>query len=219
MTEQAKKVTVNTANDTVANDVTVNNKNLVITSALLKQHGACKKGINFFERNFSESLFQKVLNLSEVEIKGDYKGYFGWIKELSNSKFKYDNEGNLIKRISPNGTIYEYKYEYDENGIKRKEISPSGFIKEYNSHGDKIRATSPDGSIKVWQYKYDKNGNIIRATSPDGTIEEWKYEYDEKGNMIKETLPDGAIQKYIFEYDSIGRLIQVGDCYIKYLDE
>ena len=212
MSAQAKKVTV---------DNSVNN--LIITSTFLKKHHACEDGIKFFERNFSELLFPKGLNLLNIKVTGDYNYYFYWIKKLTESKFEYDNEGNLIKIIFPDETFREYnscgdiikekfsdgyiqkwKYKYNDNGIKIKETFPAGYIEEFNSHGDKIKETFPNGNVYEWKFEYDNNGNKTKTIFPDGYIEEYNF----YGHLIKEISPDGIIEEWKFEYDENGNIVK-----------
>lgn len=161
----------------------------VITKRLLELLNACKEGISFFENNFPEELFPDGLNLEEIEVTGDYKCYFRYISNLP--EIVFDDRGNCIRKIEPNGNIYQYEYDSKGNKIKYKDTS--GYI---------------------YQYKYDDRGNMIKKIGPDGDI--YQYEYDNNNNLIKEIYPDGSVYREIVKYDSIGRLIRVQDCFIEY---
>ena len=63
---------------------------MIITTKFLKQHRACKEGIDFFEKYFPTTLFPDGLDLSKIEVTEDYEGYFHWIRILSEYKFEYD---------------------------------------------------------------------------------------------------------------------------------
>lgn len=88
----------------------------LIISKFLKQHHVCKEGIKFFENNFLETLFPDGLYLSKIEVTGDYKGYFYWISKLLEYKFEYDDNGNIIKKIYPDGYIEKHTFIYDSLG-------------------------------------------------------------------------------------------------------
>src|SRR5512147_1442473 len=102
----------------------MNSKNITnlpskITVELLKSWDACKDGIDFFTRNNLDQL-----DYSTVQVEGDFKEFWSWLKEQGKYKREYDERGNLIKVISPNG--YELRYEYDERGNLTKKIYPNG---------------------------------------------------------------------------------------------
>ena len=206
---------------------------MIITYKFLKQLGACKEGIKFFERNFPLTLFPDGLDISKIKITGDYRNYFHWIKYLAESEFEYDNDGNLIKRIFPYGFIEEYnsngdltkkyfhlqllkefKYEYDEKGNKIKKIYSNGYIEEYNSYGDIVKQIFSGKGTYITKYKYDEYGNLIKIISPsnvigkykssDKDIEKYQYEYNKVGNITKVIYSDGKIN----EYNDHGHLIR-----------
>ena len=150
---------------------------MIITSKFLRKHNACKDGINFFEINFPLSLFPNGLDIEKIEVTGDYICCFGWIKELSECKLKYNLKGNLIK----------------------KTLS-SGLIIEYNNYGDKIKETFPNGTTYKWIYEYDEIGNNIRMINYRFDT----FEYNLHGDLIKETTGGGNIIEYQYEYDEQG---------------
>ena len=187
---------------------------MIITSELLKQFNVCSEGIFFFERNFPLSLFPNGLDLSKIEIEGDYKDYFYWINELFKSQYEYAKDGKVKKKISFNGWIIEYNqhgdvikqtladgsvrewmYEYDEEGNKTTKIN--GRIYKYNSQGDIVKEISNYGTIREYKYEYDEDGNKTKTIFPNGTI----HKYDHDGDLIKIIHPDGYIEEYKYEYD------------------
>src|SRR5512147_1617093 len=157
-----------------------NNNNLPskITVELLKSWDACKNGIDFFTRNNLDQL-----DYSTVQVEGDFKGFWSWLKEQGKYKREYDERGNLTKVIDPNGD--ERRYEYDERGNLTKKIYPNGYE-------DK------------WRYEYDERGNVTKVIYPNG--DEYRYEYDERGNLTKVISPNGDERRYEYLFDEEGIL-------------
>jgi YD repeat-containing protein len=110
---------------------------------------------------------------------------------------KYDERGNLIKKILLNGNIYSY--EYDDRGNMTKEIHPSGatrsFEYEYDDRGNKTKVIYPSGNTH--SFEYDDQGNKTKEVLPNGYT--YSFEYDERGNKIKSILPSGI---YVYEYET-----------------
>ena len=191
-----------------------------ITKEFLEQHGACQKGISFFEINFPDGL-----DLDKVEIKGDFENYWCWLKLKSQFECEYNEQGNVIVRSFSNGEIFKF----DDSGRCVECSDPiNGKINyEYDSHGrllKKIR--NVDGMCcYTIEHFYDLCGNLIeqklsplRSTyyqydsknkkvySKQLGFEPILYEYNKKGNMVKETF-EGDVFKY--KYDKKNNLIGI----------
>src|SRR5512147_2642082 len=179
-----------------------NNNNLPskITVELLKSWGACKNGIDFFTRNNLDQL-----DYSTVQVEGDFKGLWSWLKEQGKYKREYDERGNLTKVISPNG--YELRYEYDERGNLTKKIYPNGYEYryEYDERGNLTKAISPNGDED--RYEYDERGNRTKEIDPNG--DEYKSEYDERGNVTKKIYPYEGELRYEYLFDDNGVLKEI----------
>ncbi len=211
------------------------NTNKVITVSLVKKYGACQESIAFFERNFPERLFPAGVDLSKIKVTGDYKYYIDMLLKLPiceyNDKgnmireiypdgetiqFEYDDKGNMTKKIYPLG--YFYQYEYDENNNKIREIYYNGkFYKyefEYDDKGNMTKKKYPSGYF--YQFEYDEKGNMIKEILPGNYI--IKYEYNDTGNMTKKTSPDGDVYQWEYKYDEMGRLIKAEDMTIEYFE-
>ena len=117
------------------------------------------------------------------------------------SVYEYDDRGNKISWITPDG--YKLNYEYDDHGNKISATDSDGrkVTYEYDDRGNKISVTYPDG-YKL-NYEYDDHGNKISATDSDGR--KVTFEYDDHGNKISETDSDGF--KLNYEYDDRGNMI------------
>jgi hypothetical protein len=86
----------------------------IITKELLKKRCINTEYIKFFEINFPKELFPNGLNLNNIKVTGDYKGYFDYISNLP--EIQYDLKGNCIKTIHSDGSIYETIFKYDHFG-------------------------------------------------------------------------------------------------------
>ena len=206
---------------------------MIITAEFLKQHRAYYKVIKFFERNFPVSLFPEGLDLSKVEITGDYEpdiyiGYFERIKNILACKYEYNSEGNVIKRTFPSGYIEEYNnegkvikkvylsghteefiYSYKHNNnITEEYIYSCSYICKYKKKKNTTKKCKFSGISKN-RYEYDQNNNLIKETCPNGYIKEWEYEYDNNKNIIKE-ITEGYTNEY--KYDDRNNLIEKKFC-------
>ena len=111
-----------------------------LTLEFLNKHNACSESVDFLTRN---NLLGLDVDLEKVE--GDYKGWIGWLKSLPTVSF--DNNGNKIKDVYPNGDTCTY---------------------EYNDHGNMIKEVYPDGD--TWTYVYIIEGHPIIIKENDQII-------------------------------------------------
>ena len=116
-----------------------------LTIDFLERNGACKSAFDFVKRNKLEGFPLDRLN----EIEGDYSGYVGWLREKLKCQYEYDNHGNLIKRIFPDGRKIQY---------------------EYDNHGSLIKKIFPDGFESTWTTEYYDDGQLKRY---DGLYIPW----------------------------------------------
>lgn len=183
----------------------------------------CKYGFHFCQKmdnvlNYynpsSDFILLEVEILGKVETRGD-KSVTDKLKvlrvipfeEYTNSMksqfpvYEYDERGNLISEIHPDG--FKTTYEYDEKNNKIAATFPSGnkITYEYDERGNQIAITSSDG--KKYTYEYDERNNQISGKNPKGV--EWIYEYDERNNKIATIFPNG--EKVTYEYDERGNQI------------
>ena len=78
----------------------------IITVEELNRRGACKEAVVFFERNFPNGL-----DLDKYQIIGEYNGWIKWLNRSLQTKYEYDNRGNKIKQIDPDGSSWQWKYD------------------------------------------------------------------------------------------------------------
>ena len=120
----------------------------IITVEELNRRGACKKAVVFFERNFPNGL-----DLDKYQIIGEYNGWIKWLNRSLQTKFEYDDRGNKIKEIYPNGRSWQW---------------------EYDDRGNMIKQIYPDGSIWQWEFTHDTSGMLTEIKENGKTILEIK---------------------------------------------
>ena len=133
-------------------------------------------------------------NLPAVDVLNDPNAAKTTSKSPSYS-YEYDNEGNLVKEVSPLGT--SVIHEYDEmnreirtitsftvkDGVKRNAITKSF----YDLAGNKIAVVDAGG--KSTRFEYTARGWLKRKIDPNGGM--ISFTYDWVGNKISETDPRG----------------------------
>ncbi|WP_026653250.1 DUF6531 domain-containing protein [Butyrivibrio proteoclasticus] len=147
------------------------------------------------------------------------------------TRFEYDRNGNLVKRIAPNGgeLIQEFDalsrisrtvdeagnvttYEYDNNGNLVAVTDPAGAITRNNykdGHLKSVTKESSDGQIiTIRAYQHDSLGRVCKEKRDSGEV--YTYERDAKGQIIKATSETGRVIEYVF--DSCGRIKSESDC-------
>jgi len=156
---------------------------------------------------------------------------------LVQTKYKYDNYGNLVKRRDDYGGSNEEITEYKYNGFNEmtRMKLPSGVVsgRRYNSSGklesEFVLADGNDFSepndfllelISQTKYSYDSNGRIKKMSRAknDGVFDfnspsswvETEYEYDLRGNRIKVIEDVGGLAlETTYEYNNQGQVTKV----------
>ena len=100
---------------------------------------------------------------------------------VNQSKFIYDERGNIISTKKGNGTYTAFEYD-DANRLKS--------VKNYNVAG---------ALLDTYTYSYDANNNYTSVATNNGAI---SYQYDALNQLTKETMADGTMISY--EYDAVG---------------
>lgn len=123
------------------------------------------------------------------------------------TKFSYDDKGNLILVEDSGGRIGKTWYEYDSNGNRIHRKDSSGYEEwfEYNSDNKLIHGKRP--GYEEW-YEYDFMNNLVHAKKTDG-YEEWQeYKYNQQNQMIYHKKKDhsGKIFEEWIEYDKQGNI-------------
>jgi len=117
--------------------------------------------------------------------------------------WEYDEAGNMIKQIEPDGS--ETLFMYDIMGRCIQKITPSHEIieQEYDDLGRLLQIKSSDRTVH-YTYAYDQGHNPILIKDRI-TGESIKRKYNEFGELLEETHSNGL--SYHWNYDDYGRCI------------
>ena len=143
-------------------------------------------------------------------------------------EYKYDKEGNLLKKVDKNrdGVILDGEiHKYDEQG---KEMQTTYLRKNgkkgntyYNIYAEdnklikSVKKNSSEKRIGVTKFIYDNQGNRIKIIRRKNgkIIEKSKYKYDNNGNVLKSTWLDIKNGKEVvdqireYKYDQYGNVV------------
>ncbi|MDR0391438.1 MAG: hypothetical protein LBH59_06000, partial [Planctomycetaceae bacterium] len=149
---------------------------------------------------------------------------------LPTTEYSYNNAGELIQVIFPDGKTVDYTYDllgrvltttitgdmesityensYERFGRTVYETDPHGNIVAYVYDNldqlIEVHTPNPDDSLLplIYRYEYDTAGQLISEYDNLGNIK--SYEYDYHGNLTKITLPDpdgaGNLESPVYVY-------------------
>ena len=121
----------------------------------------------------------------------------------------YDTDGNLVKLVQPNQYQKElddgkgYKYYYNNRGQQIAVIEPQGTVvekKKYDQQGNLIEKTDAMG--RTTTFFYNVSGNLTKVIFPDGSCQQ--KEYDAQGNVI--AFIDESGNRTTYHLDDSGKL-------------
>jgi RHS repeat-associated protein len=143
-----------------------------------------------------------------------------------NTKFEYDNGGNITKFTNANGHASTFTYDSKGNMLSKTDPlgntlhitwNSLGKVKSFtdkngntttfdlNNKGDVTKATYPEGVTN--EFTYAANGDLL--TSKDGNGNITTYMYDNYGNVL--TIQKPLSVTYGGTYDARSRLLTVTD--------
>ncbi len=168
-----------------------------------------------FEYNDLNQLVCKVL--PQEEVLNDPNGQT--MEKSPVYRYEYDFEGNLVKEVSPLGTVITHVY--DE--LNREIETYTEFTKldgskvtsstktYYDLAGNKIKVVDANG--KATEMTYTAQGLLATQQDPMGGVT--SFQYDKVGNKISETdprgnAPEAAPNSYTawYYYDELYRLVK-----------
>ncbi|OCL26008.1 hypothetical protein U472_08250 [Orenia metallireducens] len=123
------------------------------------------------------------------------------------TEYRYDPNGNLVKKIMSNGLVTEY--EYNSLNQQIKEIKAGNQVTVYNYDGaGKLKTKINPLGIKE-EYLYYLNGqleevNYYQNQEDEVANESVSYEYDDAGNRVLVEKEDSSIEQV---YDQLGRIV------------
>ena len=119
-------------------------------------------------------------------------------------KYEYDESGNLIRQINPEGRETQYAR---ESGLL-SEITDSVSGTTYLSYDQQLaleRIQYPDRASEAWERNLQ--GKALSHTGVKGAVT--RYKYDAAGRLLEVFLPDGNLVTYF--YDDAGNLTGIKD--------
>ncbi|MBU1122536.1 MAG: hypothetical protein ABIH71_00360 [Candidatus Omnitrophota bacterium] len=118
--------------------------------------------------------------------------------------YSYDSEGNLVRRITPNGDVIEYAYD-ELNRLTHIYYPDAGSVSyEYDLNGRRLTMADKRG---ITNYLWDTFNRLIAVQYP--LINPIYYEYDKTNRLTKIIYPNQ--EKVVYTYDAGGRMISVMD--------
>ena len=121
----------------------------------------------------------------------------------SATRLEYDGNGNLIRMVAPDNTVYTYNYDARGNMIGLTD--PNGHHLAFSFDPVLNRLTSlTDQNGIVTRYHYDAEGNLSGISYADGSSD--RYAYENTGQVAETTNGRDQTAQYI--YDAEGRLTE-----------
>jgi len=182
----------------------------------------------------SETRYEDVVNLCEVEYNGNQCIYKYYVNDVLNytETYVYDDSNENVLEFkcefagSEFGTDYGYTCEYDRfgnmvkrdggNSVEEYSYSSDGenLLKEVQTYNDAITGEP----ISFSSIEYDEHYNVTHYEYIDYSDPLWEesydmvYKYDDMGNVVRsERIEDGqtiSVEETEYEYDAQGRMIK-----------
>ena len=111
--------------------------------------------------------------------------------------YAYDQNGNLVRRITPNGDIIEYKYDALNRLTYIYYPDGNSVSYTYKTNGSRSAMTDKTGTT---QYFYDGLNRLTAVQFPN--INPVIYTYDKTGNITQIEYPDHSAVSYIYNTDN-----------------
>ncbi len=122
------------------------------------------------------------------------------------TRFKYAQNHYLTDIIDPRG-VRAVRNEYDDEGRLVRRISPEGDTLKLTHDLDNKEQAINDFEGNETRFTYDDRGNILTKRDPSGAT--WSYTYDAKDNLTQKTNPDAS--STIATYDTRGNQLTYTD--------
>ena len=111
--------------------------------------------------------------------------------------YTYDSNGNLVRRITPDGYVIEYKY--DVNNRLANIFYPEGTEVEYtyDENGNRLSMTDATGTT---YYAYDEFNRLAAVQASD--VVPTYYQYDNANNLTEIIYPTQEAMDYTYDADN-----------------
>ncbi|MDD1515378.1 DNRLRE domain-containing protein [Priestia megaterium] len=190
-------------NDWVRSAVTIDAGDLNKTIQKIRVHA-------IFRGAFTGKAYFDDIRLLEDNhlIQNTYDANRNYLTKITDEKghtqqFEYDEYGNQIAKINPNGQKTTSSYNLDNQLTEVKLQNGTAVSYEYDANGNesKRNLTSPGLATQTIFYEYNVDNQLRSYTDALGF--ETSYTYDDNGNKIKTEMPNGHILEW--GYDSADR--------------
>jgi YD repeat-containing protein len=117
-------------------------------------------------------------------------------------QYGYDDAGNVISMVDPNGNLTTYAYDLmDRIGEVAQWVNDPNLRDLVTGYGYDVQgnlASVTDANSHSTTYAYDDMGRVVATTSPDtGTT---RYAYDEAGNLRFKKDAKTVTVEYTYDY-------------------
>ncbi|MBE1875860.1 polymorphic toxin-type HINT domain-containing protein [Myceligenerans pegani] len=108
--------------------------------------------------------------------------------------------GRLDRNLVVNGNQYQHVVRYDERGNPVQAVAPQGFDEEtkYDDRNNPIEYTDADGN--VWKNTYNEFNELVRSVDAEG--HDIEHTYDDRGLRTSTTDQRGKVTRYEYLPDS-----------------
>jgi YD repeat-containing protein len=189
------------------------NKSWIITQSEYDSLGrVIRETINGISTSYQYDKFDNIIKATFADgssISAEYRNglKISETNQLGQTrKFEYNDVGQLIAVILPDGSKYIYDYDKFGNQILIRDPNGNETRFTYDGFGNQLTRTLPDSSIETFEYDY--LNRVIKHVSFEGVTTQ--FEYDDVGRVItKKFFVGDVIEIWTFKYDSQGREIEV----------
>ncbi|OWP79660.1 hypothetical protein BWK62_00010 [Flavobacterium oreochromis] len=193
---------------TIVEPCDVFNANVTATYNAIFTQAQIKDKREKFIQNYLKEALKVTENFSQIS----------YDKEYQYTLYYYDQAGNLIQTVPPQGVNRM-------NNLTDAEHKAINTIREATTPGDHMREdegnnarVAPEHGLKT-QYKYNSLNQLIWQKTPDGG--ETRFAYDKLGRIIaSQNAKQKPLNYFSYtKYDGIGRIIEAGEIHAddKYL--
>lgn len=139
-----------------------------------------------------------IINISDTTQKKIVKVRLSIISPESYAKtYAYDQNGNLARRVTPNGDIIEYKYDALNRLTNIYYPDGSSAAYTYDKNSNRLSMADKTGTTN---YEYDIFNRLIAVYYPN--VNPIIYDYDKTGNVVKIEYPDHSTISYTYNEDN-----------------
>ena len=173
---------------------------------------------NYYQTTYSYDLSGNLLSVTDAKSPGQVTGYqYDNLNRLNKTTFPdtktetrtYDSVGNLLTRMTANGSTISYSYDGLNRLTKVTYPGSGGTVTyTYDADGNRLSMLSPSAN-DYYSYSNDALDRMTNQTEYiNGVKYQTLYTYDGVGDILSLTYPDSYA--LTMTYDGVNRLKKVG---------